>query len=443
MAAQPVTRLARLSLLALIFVGLFQIFRRSLAASLALGTGSKLALLALCLGGAFWMVWRMSDSAQWRLAQAACVTCVAVFALQPGMAGYVWNAVAGAVPVAASATPPAQAAKPGRRTVVVILDEWDAEVATREGLFDTPAMQELLAQSFWTTQAMPAGASTLTAVPSMLQGRRWGPVDSGGSGYLMSTQGIRFDANSSSLFNDLRDEGRRYAVVGFYHDYCALARSARHCHAEPVQFFPGWWSSLTRAVKRGQEFDYPYSDFLRQWSGTYSRLREHALREIDDEANDMVWLHLNIPHPPIAVEGGQAHSLMRDYKANLHLMQALVDSLRSHILATKQPTALILTSDHWLRERELWRGIYERQRGPGSADAGKSDDQRVPFIVWFSDASGLDGQQYARPFSTTSLRHIVPALLSGRASSPAELASMLSTEPTPDLTPFTADAARH
>lgn len=419
---------ARGLLLLLLFVGLFQIFRRSLAASLALGSGLKFGLLAVCLGAVGAAVWRLKPAAQWRLASAAGVTVLAMFALQPGMPSYALQLLTprpAPLEIAAAASPE----KP-RRTVVVILDEWDMEISRRERVFESAPMRELLAQSFFAEQAMPAGPSTLSSVPGMLMGRRFGKIDSGGAGFLYNTRGERFDASQSTLFSDLAAAGRAHAVVGFYHDYCTVVRTARACHAEPVQFFPGWWAALSRAVKRQQEFDDPYADFLRQWSGTYTRLREHALQEVADERNTMVWLHLNVPHPPVAAAGAIPRSLAEDYRANLLQMQNLIVELQAALHRSGGDSALVLTSDHWLREKELWASIYERQRGPGSGDAGKSDDQHVPFIVWFNDATN-QGTSSATPMSTTAVRALVPALMEHRINSPADVAAFFAERKDP------------
>ncbi|MCX2865124.1 sulfatase-like hydrolase/transferase [Paucibacter sp. PLA-PC-4] len=410
-------------LLLLLFVGLFQIFRRSLASTLVLNTLLKAGLLGFCFVAAIAAVWRLKPMTQWRLASACGVTVLVIFALQPGMPGYLLN-ILRPQPAAAmiSATPPEGTP---RRTVVLILDEWDFEVSTKEQLFESEPMRELLAQSFFAERAMPAGPSTLSSIPGMLTGQRFGKVDSGGSGFLLNERGERFDASTPMLFTDLASTGRSHAVVGFYHDYCAVVRTARACHAEPVQFFPGWWSSLSRAFKRQQEFDSPYSDFLQQWSGTYQKLSEHAVHEVADRRNSMVWLHLNVPHPPVAAAGAVPRSLAEDYRANLQQMQSLIAELRATLERAGGDSALVLTSDHWLREKELWAGVYERQRGPGSGSAGKSDDQHVPFIVWFSGAKA-QGMSGAPALSTTALRELVPALMERRINSPAGVAEFFA-----------------
>ncbi|MBV8033821.1 sulfatase-like hydrolase/transferase [Roseateles sp.] len=426
----------RALLLALLFVALFQILRRPLAAALSLGFALKAGLLLTCLVTAGWLVWRAEVASQWRVATASGLALVAMYLLQPGMPGYLARIAFGHLPALAPAPAPHSVEAGVRRTLVVILDEWDQEISAREGLFGTPSFHELLGQSFVATQAMPAGPSTLSSVPGMMTGRRFGPVDRGGAGYLVAANGTRFDAGASSLFSDLQARGHSYAVVGFYHDYCAVIPAPRRCHAEPVRFFPGWRTSLARAFKQQRDFDNPYTDFLRQWSGTYARLQEAALEVAQDPGNTVVWLHLNVPHPPIAVAGATPNTLVEDYRANLVEMTRLLSELRAAVLKAGPASAMVITSDHWLREKELWSAIYEQQRGPGAGRAGKTADQHVPFIVWFSDATSpatLD-----QPISTTAVRDLVPALVERRIQTPADVATFFRSRGGDPITPFRA-----
>lgn len=426
--------LVRALLLALLFVAIFQVLRRPLAATLPLGGALKAGLLLGCVAAAGWTAWRAAPASQWRIATACGLTLVSMYLLQPGMPAYLARLVTGPSVTSITLAPSQHPASPVRRTLVVILDEWDQEISMRERLFDTPPLRDLLAQSFQATQAMPAGTSTLSSIPGMTLGRRFGAVAKGGPGYLIANDGSRFDAGTPTLFTDLQAHGHAYAVVGFYHDYCAVVPAPRRCHAEPVRFFPGWQASLARAFRQQRDFDNPYTDFLRQWSGTYARLREAALSAVADPANTVVWLHLNVPHPPIAAPGVTPRTLIEDYRANLAEMSRLLADLRQAVQQAGPASAMVLTSDHWLREKEMWAAIYEQQRGPGAGSAGKTNDQHVPFIVWFSDATGA--ATLDQPISTTALRDLVPALVERRLQSPADVATFFRGRSGDPVTPF-------
>lgn len=419
-------RAARALLLALVFAALFQVFRQSLATTLPLPGWVKAAVLLGCALGAALVAWRAQASATERLGNAACLAMVTLFALQPGMLSYLTHALAPSAPPGSAAQAPAAPAT--RRSIVVVFDEWDMEVSEREGLFERDSMRTLLAHSFFAENALPAGSNTLESIPGMLLGQPFGEIDRGGRAWLSSKTGQEFRSTTPQLFSDLQTRRVGHAVVGYYHDYCALITTARSCHAEPVQFFQGWRAQFERPFKRTGQFDFPYSVFLRQWHATYARLHEQALRAVEDRANGVVWIHINVPHPPSALASHAPSNLREDYLANLQLTAELIEAIRLRLQAQGDPAALVLTSDHWLRERELWRSMYEQQRGPGSGQIGKTADLRVPLVVWFNDA---DAQplRHRPAVSLLAMRELVLALTDGRLRSPQDLAAFFERQP--------------
>ncbi len=425
--AEPRPRLrnwGRGLLLMLLLVGVYQIARRSIDAPWISSSVAKLSVLggSLLITGLVCRRWQATR--QRRLIEALSLSLMAMFLLQPGMAGWLRELAAPAPRPAAVET----STQPTRRTVVLLLDEWDEQISEREGFFESPFMQELLSQSYRATQAVPAGLNTLVSVPGMLRGERFVKVNHGGVGYLVNVQGERFDADSGHLFGDLAAAGVPTAVVGFYHDYCRLAPLARQCSSEVLHVFPGWWSAMNRPLRQVRELDDEDSAFMRDWRASYRLLQARALAAARDPANRFVWMHLNVPHPPGVLNEGARHELLGDYRSNLQAAARLIEQLVQALRAGGEPTTLVLVSDHWLREKEFWRGVYERQRSSGLGRAGKLDDQRVPFIVWFSDAPD-SAVVDAAPRSTTTLRALAMALVRGEVRSPTQTQALLARLP--------------
>lgn len=430
-------RVIRALLLALILVTAFQVFRQALATKLPLPGWAKAGAMLGCVGLGALAAWRMRVESATRLGNAATLAIATLFALQPGAATYLLKFM----PSSADASTAASAKPAPRRNVVIVFDEWDMELSEREGLFDAPSMRELLSRSYSAQKALPAGPNTLESIPGMLMGQPFGEIERGGPGFLVSKTGQRLDAQTSHLFKDLNDRGLGHAVIGYYHDYCAVFTTARDCHAEPVLFFPGWKASFQRVIRRHDDLTTPYSVFLRQWNATYMRLHAEALRAVEDRANAMVWIHINVPHPPSALASRPPQDLRRDYLANLELTRELIDTVRQKLQAQGDEASLILTSDHWLRERELWKTLYEQQRGPGSGSAGKSEDQRVPLIVWFNRGDSAPVSD-ATPVSTLALRPLVLGLLDGKLKTPQEVSAFFATQP-PPIPPRSGGAGVH
>lgn len=421
--------LARVLLLGLVAVGCFQVLRRSLAPGFAFTTLTKLGMLGLVIGLSALAAWRLPRESFWRAAKAGCLVQLAAFAMQPGALSYLaaslpaWSTQ----PTAGSAATQA----PAQRVIVVVLDEWDYELALREGMFEQAALQPLLASGLLASQARPAGPNTLVSLPALLLGRRFGPVDHGGTGYLVTKSGERLDGSTATLFNDAASLGVRSGVVGFFHDYCRLLPTASTCVAEPVRFFPGWSRALMRAFKSGSDLNSVFSDFMQQWRSSFEHLRSASLELVDRNDLGLVLLHLNVPHPPLlSADSTGPRSLGTDYANNLRLAADFMTAVAQRVVQTKVPTVLVYTSDHWLREKQLWGAMYDSQLGLGAGKAGKSSDQRIPLLISFlNQASATDGLRYDKPLSTTVLRSLTPELLSGRLRSPAALASWLDQQP--------------
>lgn len=413
------SKLPRFLLLMLLCIALFQIARRSPDANWTSQRWAKVAALLVCAALAASAARWLSEARAHRLAGALGLVCLTVFALQPGMLSWLVTSTPTGMSTEAA---PAQLAQ--RRVVVLLLDEWDEELAEREGFFNRPELQPVMAASYRNTAMRPAGPSTLTSVPGMLRGRTYGKVDSGGVGFLVSQAGERFDARDAGLFRDMGQAGLAYGVVGFYHDYCRLAPDAKRCSVEPMRFFPGWWAALTRPIKAAQDLQDNHSSFLMNWRKTYARLHDEAMAAAGDPSLQMAWLHLNVPHPPSVIEAPTA-DLLTDYRRNLGVAAGVIREVCDRLAAQSQPSALVVISDHWMREKELWGPMYARQVGDAHAKAGKSADQRVPMLVWFSDAAG-GGLVDSQPRDATVLRQLVNDLLQGRVRSPADVAPRLS-----------------
>ena len=189
-------------------------------------------------------------------------------------------------------------AGPAQRVIVVVLDEWDYELALREGMFEQAALQPLLASGLLASQARPAGPNTLVSLPALLLGRRFGPVDHGGTGYLVTKSGERLDGSTATLFNDAASLGVRSGVVGFFHDYCRLLPTASTCGGASA-LLPGWSRALMRAFKSGSDLNSVFSDFMQQWRSSFEHLRSASLELVDRNDLGLVLLHLNVPHPPL------------------------------------------------------------------------------------------------------------------------------------------------
>lgn len=322
-----------------------------------------------------------------------------------------------------------------RRTVVLLFDEFDYELAfdlrvRREAL---SAFAELRTQSLFATQAYPPMHSTAMSIPAMLTGRlveqgvgsNAHPGDlelqyHGGEKALWSTQ--------ETLFTDLRATGWTSLRL----NDALLPHSPLMGPAEAdIVIAPAsgvlstvWQFAASNISTVATLLPFATSNALdvrlNRWFGlpSYSRHVQGVADQIVDLAGDaradLLFLHILLPHLPVVVDarsGQFADVVSSDYRDNL----AGVDRVVSRVLARLRErnrldtTNLLIVSDHFLRVKNTRYGL---------------GDHRVPFVARFAQDRAAVGD-FSHPFNTLLFREIVRAIVAGDVSESRELARWL------------------
>jgi Sulfatase len=416
--------LARGSILAAQVLGLLHIARIAWIDTASASREVKIVVAMVATGAALALALRMEKTRLRRVSEALVITTFLAFALHPGLLVYVFDrppAHAAAPSATPSGTTMGQPGRP-RPVVFVLLDELDAEIALREGFFELPEIRSLVGRGALGLQMQPGGPNTLRSIPTMLTGRTLSNIANSGPAFLEARDGTRWDAHTEGLFSDLDTAGVRYSIVGFYHDYCRIAPRAASCFAQPVRFFSGWMSSLTRTLKGRANLQYAYQGFLQQWAATLDSLTSESIEAIRRRHADLVWLHINLPHPPAAGREGP-RSLAEDYAANLRIAASFVGRLETELRQIGDDHVIVVTSDHWLREHELWRDIYSVQYGQSAASTAKTAGRHeVPLLVGFGRHAPGGGAQIGVT-DATIVRRLLVALSSRELNTPADVAA--------------------
>lgn len=418
--------LVRAGVLAFQMIAILHIARTAWIVAPGLSREAKLSFVAAALAAACALALRLDAARLRRLSEALLLFTVLAFALHPGMLQYMLDHPLRTAQAPSRVSTGAVMGATGRPrpVVLLILDELDSELALREGFFNTPPLRSLVERGALSLQMQAGGPSTLRSVPSMLAGRRLGDIDHSGPGHLITRDGERWDRSSPSLFHDLEAAGTSYSVVGFYHDYCLIAPNPVSCYARPVHAFPGWISSVKRSLRAETDFQNVYTGFMRQWSDLLKRLTDEAMFAVEHRQADFVWLHLNLPHPPVG--GNQRpRSLREDYAANLALSATFVGRLDAALREASDDYVLVITSDHWLREHELWHALYSARLDASAASAGKTSGRHdVPLLIGFGKAAPGSGVKLGST-DATDLRMLLLDLSSRKLNSPAEVADWM------------------
>ncbi|MGH9581282.1 MAG: sulfatase-like hydrolase/transferase [Terriglobales bacterium] len=356
------------------------------------------------------------------------------------------------VPAPAVASAPLQpgAGTPAPRVLWITFDGLDKRLAFPErpaGLL-LPEFDRLRAQSARARNAYSPSGLTLTSLPALISGRLVAEADATGASELWltyngSNRRVRWDSQPS-LFTRARELGVRSALLGWYHPYCrVLAGQASLCmdQADPAAKF-GLDDSLLGRMHT--QFEYTAEEVLRigryrpfAARATLNKVRRRKLEQhkdfltaatkiVADPSFGLVFLHFDLPHPPVIYDRQSGHYVTtedRSYLDNLVLTDRVLGDVRRSMEAAGlwESAVVIVSSDHPWRP-SVWRDLPQWTAEDSTVDPGTMD-YRVPFLV------KMPGQRqslaYDRELNTVLTHDLVLAILRREVTSGVQVVGWL------------------
>jgi hypothetical protein len=348
-----------------------------------------------------------------------------------------WHATHTAPPPAVLTTSdvpllPSDAAR--RRTVVLLFDEFDYELAFAPGVRRDalPTLDRLRHESLFGTHAYPPMHSTIMALPAMLTGRlvaEGQPGPESGDFLVRFDQTTKFERFSAqtTVFSRLRQAGLSslrlsdallpqarmegpadadWVVAPFRTDRSTWQRVAGHlvtiCASLPMAKGRGWDAVLSNALGVPS----PSLDI------------EGVAGQIVDLAGnadvDVVFAHLLLPHLPVVYDTSKrafGTVVSTDYRDNLPAVDLVVAKVVERLKeqGRLEYTQLLLVSDHFFRFKRAAFGY---------------GDHRVPFLLRFgNDARPVGDMDH--PFNTILLAEMLLDVAQARINNSAELESWI------------------
>jgi hypothetical protein len=329
--------------------------------------------------------------------------------------------LAGGTPSAGGASMPAGVRS--RRVVWVIFDETDfdrAFGAQKSAGLELPNFDRLARTSVFAMNANSPASATLYSIPALLTGEPIAGdgirISSGGSLYL-SRMGRRlpFD-QETSIFGALAASGRDSSVLGFFHPYCKLFSLSR-CDSFPFPEIGGpaaaIWANIPDSIKFALEGE-PY------WASITRRSLE-LLPQYLARDDALTFVHLNFPHLPATYADHRAHlaassNPLDEYARNLSFTDRILGEIVSDLQqqASRHDLLLVLSTDHWLRNRWYRASAPEVSRP-------------VPLIVW--KVGDVNGYVLSQPISTVNTAEMILRYLDGNLSTEADIAEWWKRQP--------------
>jgi Sulfatase len=324
----------------------------------------------------------------------------------------------------------------GLRVLVLVFDELDFSLAfsDRPSDLELPEFDRFRKAAVWAEQAYPPSSRTILSMPSYISGREVLSARVDGPELMLRYRGEDGEkawSQEPSLFTRAQEMGARCALVGWYHSYCrVLAGQTAECEWYAYKPTPGpgtlfasatWQAGLLLGavpgllrfqllpaigLDGGAELGGPPIEWHAE---QYSAVIGDATRLAADSTNDLVFVHLPVPHYPFIFDRRSMQvttSSEHTYSDNLALADRALGDIRSAMeqKGVWDRTAVLITSDHWLRTR-----------GGEDVDFGRPD-HRVPFMV------RLPRQDrelvISKPVRTIALQELALALLARSVHEP-------------------------
>jgi len=383
-----------------------------------LGRGGTVAFLLAFLFGVTIAAYLQSR----RMAAVAMPFLYASFVFVPTTFGYAaWSLVRDRsaafreAPAASRLGP-----RPDRRAVWIVFDEWDQRLTfdDRPRGLELPEIDRFRAAAVYANHALPPAGETALSITSLLSGRTVRDARPVAPNALRITFADSGESTTwgrePNVLSETRAWGRNVAVIGWYLPYCRVFASvltACDWIELPVQSnslgetfgeaLPNQFRSL---FETNLLSPFGQSLAVRRHARRYQDAVERAAAAAADSDMALTLIHLPAAHVPYFYDRRTqrpyaANSLVAGYVNGLALADWTLGRIRERMEHENvwDSSTVLLTSDHWFRQSELFDG---------------KTDHRVPFLVKLAGQHGATS--YDRAFNTTLSAELVSAALTGR-----------------------------
>ncbi len=413
--------------------------------------GMALALLILAAASLRWwaVLARLAASALLVLSPLLAFSAYLVLARDPAISERYVHYARGAPENAPAPLAPATK----RRVYLLILDEADYGVmyGHRPAGLALPTFDRLARTSAFFTRAHAPGRDTVLSVPAMLLGQPVRSVTARGSRLGLTTasgQRIPDWMRAPHLLTSQQAQHRSVAVIGYYHPYCA-GDGARYDYCSHWRVFPyrRWAFSVMPFTLAALQDHFLVKRMTSRYlpaAAANARQEHHRdflemtaeLRRVTAR-HDLVYAHLNLPHPaPLPVAAIRHHGKLSraEYLDHLRRVDAFLARFLHDVEAKdRSKPAIIITADHGLRVGSWAKIGYAVSELQGLVPEQGHSDLHVPFIVHFPHSRR--GIRVDNPVSNVHVARLAMALADGTVGDEHAAASLLRALPHFDTVP--------
>jgi hypothetical protein len=337
---------------------------------------------------------------------------------------------------------PALPQQPGAPHVLWILfDEWDQVLTfeVRPANLQLPELDRFRGQSFHADRAYPPARHTIVSIPSLISGKTFTNSTRHGASEILETCDLRQPPEpltaQSTIFREARSAGFNVGVDGWYLPYSRLFGDFTARGTTKEDYASLSLTGFMFVAARNQFRALPLMSRLGlaarpntlEHIRIYLQLRQDAFDMARDRRLNLVFAHLNVPHPPLIYDAAnESFSPRREttYMDNLALVDRTLGELRKMMeqAGTWDATTILLGSDHPLR-LDQWQ--LSNQFHGRTFDLRQRT--RVPFLLKM--AGETEGVDYPRPIQTVVTKDLLLAILAQKVTTAEQVGVWLDTHP--------------
>ena len=330
---------------------------------------------------------------------------------------------------------------PHRRIVWLLFDEmsYDQTFAHRWPGLDLPNLDALRAQSVTFSDVQPDGFYTEDVIPSMFLGKPINDVRGTAAGWMIYQSVPHgswqpFDGNQT-LFADAQRDGWTTGALGEYNPYCRILKDQLDSCWMGMPPLPDHFSrdksTLGNVIA-------PIAADLDRIAGHRARLQapaaspdaspldalgpvRHGRALIGDEAIDLCFLHLPMPHPPGSYDRKTGRiGASGSYIDNLAMADRVLGLLMADLAKTgdAQQTTVILSSDHSWRVW-LWRNTFGWTREDELASGHGHFDPRPMLMIRFPGQNAP--KEISHPVPLLGMHDLIEQMMTGQIENQQQL----------------------
>jgi hypothetical protein len=353
---------------------------------------------------------------------------------------------------------PLQAALPQRpgapHVLWILFDEWDQDLTFRErpANLSLPELDRFQDQAFHANRAYTPSRHTLISVPSLLTGKVFieGWSDSWNEMKLVYQKGhapLEL-TKQETIFSAARRDGFNVGIVGWYLPYCRLFPECTACT----------WHPAIGPLDRG-EYEKPYPELsimakivTRQidvvpllkrlgindldaaetstaktlHAKSYEEIHNDMLQMITDPRLNLVFVHMNVPHPPAIYDLSRnaiSHDRNINYLGNLRLLDRTLGDIRETLekAGMWDSSTILLTGDHPFRAF-----TYQNPKRYPSR-LGFIQHNQVPYLLRMPGET--QGVVYDSAMNTIVTKDLLMAILNRQVAAPQQIPAWLDRHP--------------